>query len=611
MVANRFEKPISKLFSGISAKVTLATLETEFKRKVLAREIDIEVMTRGPNSKKKYVTQKAEISETEGKEIIDLLPKNQLRYEKDHSDFKVKSNLIFLSLVDCLAIGSAPYSISRKYAPTGDWKGLLRELRTTYNQKTCSGMLNFACRYLDMTTGDNSVEWSKIIEEKAEFDSELYRTLGVSDSEAEQQKVDAALLKYVELIVIQRRTSKTESIKIGDYIQRKIREKESLDPLCFDFGEFYTSLSTYMNCTNHGKSNIVVKSKKRRGDLSDDSDNESAVHLNSLRYVNVAGKKMKVTKRNRSIIRTALTGVQHDRRSSGKSNNESRKTDKAKRVCGYCKKVGHTSDWCYHNPDRSPDAPKQRPKVDSMELDDLDDETVVNIDMMNTDLADSGFHTGDDQSDIAGIKTFVNLLPILSDGGSTHNVLNINHSHLFVSYRTIEPRPIEGIGGTTNIQVVGKGTINFLNTTIDALYAPGIKQSVLSEGRLTNRYGFTIRKVGRVVTFTSPTGESLDLTLSSDSRPNIPILHNFRYNEIKSCNPTKIALASVRPCDARTLWHARFGHFNMRSILAMARNPLYRERGLIVPENLLKHDGEPDLCQSCAQGKPTISRSHQ
>ena len=59
MVANRFEKPISKLFSGISAKVTLATLETEFKRKILAREIDIDVMTRGPNSKK-------EICDSEG-----------------------------------------------------------------------------------------------------------------------------------------------------------------------------------------------------------------------------------------------------------------------------------------------------------------------------------------------------------------------------------------------------------------------------------------------------------------------------------------------------------------------------------------------------------------
>ena len=78
-----------------------------------------------------------------------------------------------------------------------------------------------------------------------------------------------------------------------------------------------------------------------------------------------------------------------------------------------------------------------------------------------------------------------------------YNVLNIevlvNHSHLIVvSYRTIDPRSIDDgtFGGTTNIQVVGsgRGTIHFLNnTTIDALYAPGIKQSVLSEGRLTNR----------------------------------------------------------------------------------------------------------------------------
>ena len=48
----------------------------------------------------------------------------------------------------------------------------------------------------------------------------------------------------------------------------------------------------------------------------------------------------------------------------------------------------------------------------------------------------------------------------------------------------------------------------------------------------------------------------------------------------------------------------------MRSIMAMARNDVYKGRGLKLPEHLLKHDGEPDLCSSCAKGKPTITRSH-
>ena len=44
--------------------------------------------------------------------------------------------------------------------------------------------------------------------------------------------------------------------------------------------------------------------------------------------------------------------------------------------------------------------------------------------------------------------------------------------------------------------------------------------------------------------------------------------------------------------------------------MAMARNDVYKGRGLKLPKHLLKHDGEPDLCSSCAKGKPTITRSH-
>ena len=48
----------------------------------------------------------------------------------------------------------------------------------------------------------------------------------------------------------------------------------------------------------------------------------------------------------------------------------------------------------------------------------------------------------------------------------------------------------------------------------------------------------------------------------------------------------------------------------MKTIMMMARSPIYRDRGLIVPAKLLRHDPEPDLCPACAQGKPTIRRSH-
>ena len=85
------------------------------------------------------------------------------------------------------------------------------------------------------------------------------------------------------------------------------------------------------------------------------------------------------------------------------------------------------------------------------------------------------------------------LPPILADGGSTHNVFNHAHRMLFISYRSIKPSLISGIGGETPLSVICRGKVCFMDIIIDVLYAPEIVQSVLSEGRLTEQHGFSIQ----------------------------------------------------------------------------------------------------------------------
>ena len=48
----------------------------------------------------------------------------------------------------------------------------------------------------------------------------------------------------------------------------------------------------------------------------------------------------------------------------------------------------------------------------------------------------------------------------------------------------------------------------------------------------------------------------------------------------------------------------------MGLIVKMAKQEVYRNNGLKLPDNLLKHDPEEDLCESCAVGKPTFSYSY-
>ena len=55
----------------------------------------------------------------------------------------------------------------------------------------------------------------------------------------------------------------------------------------------------------------------------------------------------------------------------------------------------------------------------------------------------------------------------------------------------------------------------------------------------------------------------------------------------------------------------RFNHYYLVDVMQRVKEWCISGDESFDPDNLLKDEGNPDLCPSCAQGKPTIRRSHQ
>ena len=192
------------------------------------------------------------------------------------------------------------------------------------------------------------------------------------------------------------------------------------------------------------------------------------------------------------------------------------KKPKGGRKCNWCGKDGHSEDWCAYNPDNKCPYLNEKLKMLAgtkprgfyenevsarvLTLDEVEDEpTEVQIDMFHSDEdEDMQVDYDDDLGKVTLLNSCTNTLPpVLADGGSTHNVFNHDHRMLFIQYRSIKPMVISGIGGETPLSVIGRAKVCFMDSIIDALYAPEIVQSILSEGSLTEKHGFSTHRVGR------------------------------------------------------------------------------------------------------------------
>ena len=191
---------------------------------------------------------------------------------------------------------------------------------------------------------------------------------------------------------------------------------------------------------------------------------------------------------------------------------------------------------------------------------------------------------------------------IIADGGSDSIIFNYFNLHLF---SRLEPYScaMSGIGGPITNQITHKGFIDFLGVQLVAFYSPFICKSVVSEAVLAIN-NFSINKYANLCIITNlKNGLSTTSLLENNSYP----LSIELFTHDQECHA--INLASVRPSNPKTLWHSRFGHAYMGLIIRMAKMPLYRERGLKIPQFLLNDPHDEDLCDACALGKPTFSHA--
>ena len=267
--------------------------------------------------------------------------------------------------------------------------------------------------------------------------------------------------------------------------------------------------------------------------------------------------------------------------------------------CSLCKSGGHDLAHCYKNPKASDEVKAaaeawraRNPGASVHMVNTAEEPFDSTLDAMNTSFSSSG-NARNKQ--------------ILLDGGSDCFLFNRFYKHLLFR---LEPHAssLSGIGGDTGKKLTHKGNIIFMGHVLtNVLYSPYVDKSVLSEGLLCAHFGYKIVKEGPSCTLTNlanNTLHKLQLDVASMNYILPPELFDINYEEHYA------SLASVRPSNMKTLWHGRFGRAYMGLIIKMARLNLYSDRGLKLPEALLKADPDEDLCDACALGKPTFSFSY-
>jgi len=512
-----------------------------------------------------------------------LSPKHFREFSKDLAEERAKESKMIAIVVQLFPLGSKLELVSRKHQESGCMEDLMRAISDHYRSNSLSTCLKVAQKYVEiMSTKEMSYEDSS---NKLSAIIKLYEEvvgLSTGDSDMVKQRAYKLWEFFIRIAYLQRSVSHDK--RIGEFIQRFIVQ-DMTRPTELDIEAKLDSLNKFMQSTAEVETISPVKGK-------------DTVGVNALL---IDGKEIKLSKKRVQVVVNALNAGSASGSGPGPSGRASGQK-RAKRHCSHCDKDGHSWDWCWHNP--SCDKRARRPSgfVAKSREALAAERAAVHVSMVNIQTS-SGISASELEQFDGGNTDPIKV--IIIDGGSTHNCINFHYRFLFLTYMSIEPLYITGIGGVIEAKIIGMGTISFMGVVMEAYYAPRIHKSVVGEGYICERYGFTVCKHGsKCIVSVSDSNFSIDLV---DGQYPLK-LSMFQCHQL---NPNAtISLASVRPASAKTLWHGRFGHFNMRTIIRMAKSDLYKDRGLKLPDNLLKHDAEEDLCECCAIGKPTLSTSH-
>jgi hypothetical protein len=289
-------------------------------------------------------------------------------------------------------------------------------------------------------------------------------------------------------------------------------------------------------------------------------------------------------------------------RGNGKSDNRT--------PCLICGKL-HAKDHCFQDPNMSDETRAKKVAYEAR----VAARTAASVNVVSiADVVDSHpasspelagmAEVGASSSSNSGEATNI----IILDGGSDSMLFNRYYDYLLHRVERYSCN-LTGIGGLVVQSVTARGEINFMGTVIpNALFSANVSKSVVSEAVLCSIFNFKVVKEGSSCIITNKnnnTSATLNLVSGGKLQYVIP-LELFEHDE--ECHA--INLASVRPSNPKTLWHGRFGHAYMGLIVKMAKQEIYKDRGLKLPAALLKTDHDDDLCESCALGKPTFSYAY-
>jgi hypothetical protein len=199
---------------------------------------------------------------------------------------------------------------------------------------------------------------------------------------------------------------------------------------------------------------------------------------------------------------------------------------------------------------------------------------------------------------------------ILNDSGADRFFLNemqVSHVEEFVR----DPQDVRCGSGTVVDMVQGRGYIWYLGTRFSCSVALKLAVSVISVG-LCGRNGIVSTFHERGLTIDCRLGK-IEYPLSSN---NMYYSLPEWFSESEPVNPSVPMTAKSDPTvmiadavvkDKVALLHQRLGHTCNKRLIAMAKDELYRERGLVLtPSDIKAAAGK--FCIVCAMAKSTVKK---
>ena len=505
-----------------------------------------------------------------------LTPTNRQAYEKELELNLLKKSHAIALLNQFIVPSSEAFNVITEGFVLSNFEKMYWDLMDKYRGARLSVLIVHVERYVEiLTTG--TLRLAELVITSTECKRAFCEILGLSNTSDNVDTKNAKKVKIMDLWttlveVVSFSKISTEKINIRDFIQRYVREN-TVKPLEIDLALFLTQLKTFCDSSKHSPP-------------TPKTDENKVVPVAKAYYTKLV---------NESKAYNALKRKPED------DQNGKGKTPKTggnpPPKCTFCGKLKHTAENCFVNPNANQKAREIGEKL--MKKKKEKDSPNVSVNTVNVMMTTTDHNADTELQDMLSGKH----LNILLDGGSNSNIFNKYSLHLFHNLQKFSCE-IDGIGGTIDKKVTHIGEIVFMGKVMPAYYSPNLPKSIISEPKLCSLFNFQISKVSNHCEILN-LSNNVTTTIYLDKECDQYILpielfqHDKIYNEIN--------LASVRPANQKTLWHARFGHAYMGLIVKMARQDIYKNRGLRLPENLTKHDHEEDLCEVCALGKPTFS----